>query len=330
MGGEALPLIFRKLERGEHGLRWMLLERITGTRLTEGVTPIEGIRGWVKTEVTFGLAPRQKRHQKPIPVPLSHRAASGPEPLKTEHNAALHDSGQAMRSTHQGFPVARPHIHPAIRLTYNSRMTHHQHHRRLGQNLRDQPTWAEALRSLLLTQDLLDLPGRFDRFVDAQREANEAQRETNRLTGQRLNAIEGQIGNLEGGQYERTVRTRALARSRFTLGFTRLLRCPESGRPDRSPAEPRHRPGHPDRTGPVSQDGCADLIISALDNRHAVVEVSLTADRDDIDRAKTRAGILAAITGGTVTPVVITSRLNPTQSAQAEAAGVAAFVIPYP
>ncbi len=86
--------------------------------------------------------------------------------------------------------------------------------------LRDQPTWAEALRAILLTQELLDLPGRFDRFVEAQREANEAQQETNRLTGQRLNSIEGQLGNMEGGQYERTVRTRALARSRFTLGFT--------------------------------------------------------------------------------------------------------------
>ena len=91
----------------------------------------------------------------------------------------------------------------------------------------------------------------------------------------------------------------------------------------------------PIRYGLVSRDGCADLfeadlIISAEDNRHAVVEVSLTADRDDIDRATTRAGIMAAVTGGTVTPVVITSRLNPTQSAQAEESGVTAFVIPYP
>ena len=54
---------------------------------------------------------------------------------------------------------------------------------------------------------------------------------------------------------------------------------------------------------------------------------------DDIDRAEKRAGILAAITEGAVTPVVITSRLNPAQSAQAEAAeaaGVTTFVIPYP
>ena len=49
----------------------------------------------------------------------------------------------------------------------------------LARILRDQPTWAEALRALLLTQELLDLPGRFDRFVEAQREFNQAQQEAN-------------------------------------------------------------------------------------------------------------------------------------------------------
>ena len=210
----------------------------------------------------------------------------------------------------------------------------------LARILREQPTWAEALRALLLTQELLDLPGRFDRFVEAQREASEAQQETNRLTDRRLNAIEGrldrvegQLGNLQGGQYERTVRTRALARSRFTLGFTgSYVALNQDGLTD-----PRLNRAIDQaiRNGLVSQDGCADLfeadlIISAEDNRHAVVEVSLTADQDDIDRAKTRAGILAAITEGAVTPVVITSRLNPAQSDQAEAAGVTAFVMPYP
>ena len=203
----------------------------------------------------------------------------------------------------------------------------------LARILRDQPTWAEALRALLLTQELLDLPGRFDRFVEAQQKANEAQQETNRLTDQRLNAIEGRLGNLECGQYERTVRTKALARSRFILGFTGShVALNQDGLTD-----PRLNSAIDQaiRNGLVSRDGCADLfeadlIISAEDNRHAVVEVSLTADRDDIDRAKTRAGILAAITEGAVTPVVITSRLNQAQSAQAEAAGVTTFVIPYP
>ena len=210
----------------------------------------------------------------------------------------------------------------------------------LARILREQPTWAEALRSLLLTQDLLDLPGRFDRFVETQQKTNEAQQETNRLTERRLNAIEGQLnslngrmGNLEGGQYERSVRTRALARSRITLGFTgSYVALNQEGLTD-----PRLNSAidRAIRNGLVSQDGYADLfeadlIISAEDNRHAVIEVSITADEDDIDRAKTRAGILTAITEGAVTPVVITSRLNPTQAAQAEESGVTAFVMPYP
>ena len=91
--------------------------------------------------------------------------------------------------------------------------------------------------------------------------------------------------------------------------------------------KPSHGVGPPLPELPAMAD---PVIISAEGNRHAVVEVSLTADRDDIDRAKTRAGIMAAITEGAVTPVVITSRLNPAQSAQAEAVGVTTFVIPYP
>ena len=184
----------------------------------------------------------------------------------------------------------------------------------LARILREQPTWAEALRALLLTQELLDLPGRFDRFVETKREfnqaqqkANEAQEETNRLTDRRLNAIEGQVGNLQGGQYERSVRTKALARSMIALGFeVPYVALNQDGLTD-----PRLNSAIDQaiRNGLVSRDGCADLfeadlIISAEDNRHAVVEVSLTADRDGIDRATTRAGIMAAITGGGVPTVV--------------------------
>ena len=210
----------------------------------------------------------------------------------------------------------------------------------LARILRDQPTWAEALRALLLAQDLLDLPGRFDRFVEtqhetnqAQQETNQAQQETNRLTDRRLNAIEGQLGNLEGGEYERNVRNKALARCMITLGFQGAY----VALAQTNPADPRLTSAiaqavqngriTPDRFGELFE---ADLIITADDNRHAVIEVSITADHDDIDRAKNRAGILSAITGGTVTPVVITSRLNPAQVAQAEAAGVTTFVMSYP
>ncbi len=73
-----------------------------------------------------------------------------------------------------------------------------------------------------------------------------------------------------------------------------------------------------------------DLIVSARDNRHLVVEVSITADHSDIQRAKARASILADITNGTVTPAVITTNLNAPQREQAEAENVSVFVVPYP
>ena len=62
--------------------------------------------------------------------------------------------------------------------------------------LRDKPTWAEAPRAILPTQELLDLPGPLDGFVQtrqefnqAHREFNQAQQETNRLTDKQLNDI---------------------------------------------------------------------------------------------------------------------------------------------
>ena len=203
----------------------------------------------------------------------------------------------------------------------------------LARILQEQPTWAEALRALLLTQELLDLPARFDRFVEIQQEFNEAQREANRLTAQRLDNVDGRLGNLEGGQYERTVRTKALARTQIVLGFDGArVALNQEGLVD---PQLNSAVARAVRDGRVSEDGYAglfeaDLVISARDNRHAVVEVSITADEDDISRAKERSSILADVTGGTVTPVVITSRLDPTQSAQAEAEGVRVFVIPYP
>ena len=182
----------------------------------------------------------------------------------------------------------------------------------LARILREQPTWAEALRALLLTQELLDLPAQFNT---------------------RMGNIEGRMGNIEGSQYERGIRNRALNRTRTVLGFE-------------SPRVVMHQDGLVDpqlnsaveralRDGRVPRGGCdglleADLVISARDNRHAVVEVSITADEDDISRAKERSGILADVTGGTVTPVVITSRLDPPQSAQADQEGVTVFIIPYP
>ena len=196
----------------------------------------------------------------------------------------------------------------------------------LARILREQPTWAEALRALLLTQELLDLPARFDRFV-------EIQQETNHLTDRRLNSIDGRMGNLEGAQYERSVQNKALAYTQLTLGMD----APHVALNQASLLDPQfnNTVSQALREGRVSREDFAslfdaDLVISARDNRHAVIEISITLDADDITRARERSTIMESVTGGTVTPMVITSRLDPAQSAQAEREGVRVFVIPYP
>ena len=214
--------------------------------------------------------------------------------------------------------------------------------------LREQPAWAEAVRAVLLTDDLLDLPARFDRFVQSQEETNRGLSETlaelkeisednrqrlARLEG-RFGRMEGRVGNFEGLHYERIVRPKAMARSHINLGFGAfyIALSNEAGRVD-----PRliSTVSHATREKLVTNANASDLfetdlIISDEDNLHAVFEISLTADDYDIRRARERADVLQTITGGTVSPAVITTRIDDARYAQAEAEGVTVFVIPYP
>ena len=157
--------------------------------------------------------------------------------------------------------------------------------------------------------------------------------EYKRRVEQVLNAIDGRLDNLKEWEYERTVRTKALARSQIVLGFD----SPYVALNQEGLTDPRLTAAiaRAVRDGHITPGGFSDIfetdiIISAENNRHAVVEVSVTADRDDIARAKSRAAILSTVTGSSVMPIVITARLNPAQSAQAEAENVTVFVIPYP
>ena len=59
--------------------------------------------------------------------------------------------------------------------------------------LREDPDWAEAVRSVLLSQELKSLPERFDKFVELTRENNE-------LVNRRLERLEEGQRRLEEGQ----------------------------------------------------------------------------------------------------------------------------------
>ena len=271
----------------------------------------------------------------------------------------------------------------------------------LARILREQPEWVDTLRSLLLTGDVVDLPARFDRFIQSQEETNrhlsetlaelkeaqddtkqrligleerfdrfiQSQEETNRSqeeTNHRLSELvaqqsemlaelkeitednrqrltrlegrfgrmEGRFGNFEGLHYERIVRPKAMARSHINLGFDSfyIALSHEAGIVDPRLISAVTRAT---REKLVTSSDCSDLyevdlIISDEGNRHAVFEVSLTADDSDIQRAKQRAGTLETITGGAAVPVVITSRIDDERRQQADAEDVTVFVIPYP
>ena len=151
---------------------------------------------------------------------------------------------------------------------------------------------------------------------------------------QQLNQLRGQFSNFEGREYERGVRTRALNRARSQMGMVSPymalnqdgIVAPEFNRAISLALN----------NGAISEDESNDLhevdliISSSPDNRHLAIEVSISAGASDIERAKRRAEILSAVTGGVATPVVITSNLEPEQQRQADAAAVTIFVVPYP
>ena len=145
--------------------------------------------------------------------------------------------------------------------------------------------------------------------------------------------MEGRFSNFEGSDYERKVRYGALHRAQVRFGLDNAYLALTQNDP--SAPQLNSMIANAMKNGFISQEQCEDLyetdiIISDQGNRHVVVEVSLTADRDDIVRVKRRAGVLSAATGGEVIPVVITANLNDAQRDQVAAEEVATFIMAYP
>ena len=149
----------------------------------------------------------------------------------------------------------------------------------------------------------------------------------------RMDRMEGRLSNVEGSAYERNVRAKALFRAQHRLGLAEpYIALTQDGQ-----AAPQlHRAiSRALSSGVLSLDQSSevydtDLILSGADNCHVVIEVSITAGEEDINRARRRADYLAAATGGTATPALITAYLDDAQRAQAAAQDVATFIVPYP
>ena len=206
--------------------------------------------------------------------------------------------------------------------------------------LREDPDWAEAVRSVLLTQELKSLPERFDKFVELTRENNElVNRRLERLEegqqrleeGQqrlenRMDRMEGRLGNLEGSDTERRARENILNIAKDELDLSRgsiLL-----ARGQNTDPEFLGSINNAEVLGLITEEQAdhillADIIIRARrveDRRymHGVFEVSSTIGLNDIRRARERADAVAAATGEEAIAAVIGETIQTHQRTQAE------------
>ena len=220
--------------------------------------------------------------------------------------------------------------------------------------LREQPELMQAVRSLVLTDELLDTPRRVARLeeslqrlterVDSLAETVAALSKTVHefieATNRRLAALEADVkvlkddvkvlkddvGGLKGSDLERRARESILNIAKDELGFTRgrvLLR----GSGDIDP-QLRAAIYQAEAQGAVTENDVDNLLVAdiiirarrASDRRYvyAAIEVSRTIGNRDIERACERAGTLAVVTDEETVAAVIGEVIQPQQIALAE------------
>ena len=194
--------------------------------------------------------------------------------------------------------------------------------------LRNNPQWRDAVRAQILGEDLLQLPVKFDAFVEEQKAQNEkfdAFVEEHRTThinidarfdriDARFDRIEGDMGTLKGD----FARTRAIqdaqgVASDMGLAFVRTLSATDLS--DMSGNALPRDIGRSFRN--------ADLVIEATDGADAhyiAMEVSFTADRRDCDRATRNAGLITRFTGKPAQATIASVR-NDREAAEAVESG---------
>ena len=206
--------------------------------------------------------------------------------------------------------------------------------------LEDNPQWKAAVRALILGEELLQLPARFNAFADKvtafvdqmtlfveeqkqvnteqrqfnteqkqfnaeQRQFNAEQRQYNAGFARRLTRIEGDISNFRGA-YARDglIRNPASIAAEMDLEYVRSVPPGELVQMSRMPAGDVPK-------GQLRSFRDADLVIEASDGsitHYIAVEASYTADQRDTDRAVRNAQFLEEFTGQTARAVIASVR----------------------
>ena len=185
--------------------------------------------------------------------------------------------------------------------------------------LRDNPEWKEAVRALILGEELLQLPARFSAFVDEQRQVNkrvesdisdlkavQAQLQAGqRRIEARMDRQEFDNSTLKNFYMSELVqRTAEVLPSDFGLEYVRTLTAVDLDRILRA--------NIPDLPANEARSfRRADLVVEARDESgtvYIVLEASYTADLRDTDRVLRNCRMLTEFTGHRAIPVVASVR----------------------
>ena len=194
--------------------------------------------------------------------------------------------------------------------------------------LRNNPQWRDAVRAQILGEDLMQLPVKFDAFVEEQKAQNEKfdafieeQRTSHANIDTRLDRIDARLDRMESdtgtikGDFARTRTIQDARNIAYDMGLE-LVRTLSSD-------ELRDMAGNtlPRDVGRSFRN--ADLVIEATDRtdtRYIAMEVSFTADRRDCDRAIRNAGLITRFTGKAAQAAVASVR-NDREAAEAVESG---------
>ena len=194
------------------------------------------------------------------------------------------------------------------------------------QALDDNPQWRDAVRSLILGDDLMQLPSRFDLFVErteAFMERSEGfmhrteefmlrmqrfveqQSALNDRMVLRFDRIESDIAAFKG-EYARVIAVRDAEGMADDMGLE-YVRTLSQGDLARLAGNALDRESLRERRDQLRSFRNADLIIETKDGaetKFVAIEISFTADHRETDRAERNADLLTEFTGAPAVPAV--------------------------
>lgn len=205
--------------------------------------------------------------------------------------------------------------------------------------LEQNPELKNQLRTHILTEELLQLPAQFlllregfsslregfnslgEDFSSLREDFSSLRTDVDELKT-RMNRVEGRLGNIEGNLYEQNAVRAVVQLASLELG----IEAPRVAYSKFDTAHPNFNQALQEalQSGLISREQFrdliqADLIVYGQNLHHAVVEISLGLNEDDISRALRRSEILQKATGEQVTPVIATPNPHAALIQEAEA-----------